>query len=91
VRFREASVDIATRPLFGERGSILGRTINLLDLPAYRLILGPSQTIKYIPRALSLGINEPGRKADHLNILARRTVLKLYIHSPIYIFVYTHI
>jgi hypothetical protein len=49
-----------------------------------RLALGPNQTIKWVPGALSSGVKQQGREADHSPpISAKVKKTDLHIHSPI--------
>jgi hypothetical protein len=52
---------------------------------ASRRALGPTQApIQRVQRAISLGVNRPGREADHSppTSAEEKEYVKLYLHSP---------
>jgi hypothetical protein len=53
---------------------------------SFRLALGPTHPpIQWVPGALSLGVNRPGREADHSSPTSAEVKknVDLYIHFPI--------
>jgi hypothetical protein len=62
----EVRTGIATGWTIEGRSSIPGRVKNFLLSAASRLALGPTQLpIQRVPGALSPGVKQPGREADH--------------------------
>jgi hypothetical protein len=58
---------------------------NFLFTTASRLLLGPTNPrIKWVPGALSLGVQRPGREADHSppSSAEVKECVELYLHSP---------
>jgi hypothetical protein len=50
-----------------------------------RMALGPAQPpIQWVPGALSLGVKQPGREADHSPPSSAKVkeCMELYLHSP---------
>jgi hypothetical protein len=58
----------------------------ILFTTASRTALGPTQPpIQWVPRSLSLGVNRPGREADHSppSIVEVKERVELYLHFPV--------
>jgi hypothetical protein len=66
VRSRDSAVSIATGYGLDDRGSIPSKGKIFLFSTASRPALGPTQpSIQYVLGALSPGVKQPGREADH--------------------------
>jgi hypothetical protein len=66
LRNRDSSVSIATGYELDGRGSIPGRAKFFLFSTASRPALVPTQSaVQWVTEAISLGVNRPGRDADH--------------------------
>jgi hypothetical protein len=87
---RDSSVGITLGYGLDDRGSSVrfpaGAGNFLLSPPASRTALGPTQSpIHWVPGALSLGIKQPGREANHSPPSSSevKECVELYLHSPI--------
>jgi hypothetical protein len=89
---RDSSVGIALGYGLDDRGSRVrfprGLEIFLFTTTS-RTALGPTQPpIQWVPGALSLGVKQPGREADHSppSSTEVKECVELYLHSPQYAF-----
>jgi hypothetical protein len=50
---------------------------------AFRLAVGSTQPIKWVPGALFLGVEQPGHEADNSFLVPSSRMLELYLHFSI--------